>query len=222
MSLVSGGMTSSSLSTGAQAREIVITEIVEGGLANLGRQRLREAYQRLGVPIKFMKLPGKRALEFTNEGQTDAEMHRIKGLEGRYPNLIRIKTPYIETHNSIFVLKGRPGIDGWHNLKGLKMGFRRGLKAAEILAEAHHIIPVQTIGIAESLKMLSLGRVDAVFDNVTVAKEMMNLLKINNVIEVKNLTSQVDLYHYIHRKHGHLATQLNDVFLKMKQEGKFH
>jgi polar amino acid transport system substrate-binding protein len=49
-----------------------------------------EAFRRIGVTVKTVKLPAERGLINANQGIHDGEMLRVGGLEKIYPNLIMV------------------------------------------------------------------------------------------------------------------------------------
>ena len=56
---------------------------------------VRRAYQELGIQIKYKTYPAERALKLSNNGTADGELVRIKGIESKYPNLIRIPISHV-------------------------------------------------------------------------------------------------------------------------------
>jgi hypothetical protein len=70
----------------AYAGDTLIISAVKGDprITSIG-EVLRKAYERLGITIKILALPGKRALEYVNDGKTDGEMVRIEGISASLP-----------------------------------------------------------------------------------------------------------------------------------------
>ena len=55
-----------------------------------------EAFRRVGVKLRLVKLPAERGLINANAGTEDGDLTRIAGLEAHYPNLIRVPEKLIE------------------------------------------------------------------------------------------------------------------------------
>ncbi|WDE02693.1 hypothetical protein [Thalassomonas actiniarum] len=59
-------------------------------------------YQRLGIAVVFVELPGKRALVESSSGNLDAEAQRIYRIGELYPDLLRVPTSYMTWGVSAF------------------------------------------------------------------------------------------------------------------------
>ena len=51
---------------------------------------LKMAYQRLGIEIKIISYPSKRAVHESNAGSTDGVVSRAARIAQQYPNLIKV------------------------------------------------------------------------------------------------------------------------------------
>ena len=77
---------------------------------------LRVAYQQLGVSISFKTFPAERALVTSNKGRADGELVRIKGINKKYPNLIRVPVSHVSSEQTAFSKRVEIVIEGWHSL----------------------------------------------------------------------------------------------------------
>ena len=59
------------------------------------------------------------------------ELVRIKGIDKKYTNLIRIPVSHVQAEQMAFGKSGGIKINGWESLKPYKIVFHRGYKVAE-------------------------------------------------------------------------------------------
>jgi hypothetical protein len=90
----------------ASAQQLLIfTQIVDTPDQAIGAVIVKAAYEKLGIPVKFAILPGKRALAESSEGRADGEVHRIFEIGDVYPTLLRVPTPINYIEPSVFSKK---------------------------------------------------------------------------------------------------------------------
>ena len=77
---------------------------------------IRQAYAALGIAISYKTFPAERALQMSNRGLSDGELVRIEGIEGKYPNLIRIPVSHVTAEQMAFATDASLKIDGWQSL----------------------------------------------------------------------------------------------------------
>ena len=159
-----GGMLLSFFSAISTAEEFVITQIVENKIANAASSILVEAYDRLGYDVRFVQVPGERALIWSNEGRyADAEMFRIDGLEKNYPNLIKVPISYLSMNMVAFTKTADPNLSGYDNLKDYHVAYRIGLKVVE--ENASKFSRVSKFADADkAFEMMDKGRIDVVIE----------------------------------------------------------
>ncbi|MFP6869955.1 MAG: hypothetical protein VCE91_11520 [Nitrospinota bacterium] len=92
---------------------------------------IREAYEKLGIQLIYKTYPAERALRTSNQGRADVELVRIKGIDKKYTNLIRIPVSHVQAEQMAFGKSGGIKINGWESLKPYKIVFHRGYKVAE-------------------------------------------------------------------------------------------
>lgn len=128
---------------------------------NVASKILDAIYQRLDVPVRFVELPGQRALELSSTGAMYGEVIRIFELETMYPSLVRVPTPYYFPETVVFSKKYDFEVSRWTSLLDYRVGIARGMKYYEIQLEgAEHLEKVNDVDIL--MQMLDLNRVDIV------------------------------------------------------------
>ena len=200
------------------AKPYVITQVVEGGIDKSGRVILEEAYKRIGEEVTFHFLPGERALEMSNNGETDGEMFRVDNMQEKYLNLVKVPTSYIQVENVAFTKTVDIHVSGYDSLKPYRIGFRIGLKAAEAgtagFAQVYRVKTMQ-----QAFAMLNLGRVDVVIDGRMVGSSQVEKLGLEGVRILDDSVDRVPLYHYLHKKNQALVPKLDAAFQSMLKDG---
>ncbi len=207
-----------SIGNSVHAKPYVITQVVEGGIDKVGRVILEEAYKRIGEKVTFNFLPGERALEMSNNGETDGEMFRVDNMQEKYPNLVKIPTSYIQVENVVFTKALNIPVTSYESLKPYRVGFRIGLKAAEAgtagFAQVYRVKTMQ-----QAFLMLDLGRVDVVIDGRLVGLSQVEKLGLQGVRILDDPVNRVPLYHYLHKKNQSLVPRLDAAFQSMLKDG---
>ena len=204
-------------SASSHANDDIILSSLEGPVSEISERILTEAYNRIGFNLYIKRLPAERALIFSNEGQTDGETNRIKGINKKYTNLIMISAPVNYFEAMVFAKDLIPTIDGWDSLRPYKIGIRRGSKYAEKGTKGLNVDEVATY--KQAFKMLSIGRID-----VCVASRLSGLLVLKelNLTGIKMIEPPLEktyLFHYLHNKNKYLVPKINNVLVKFQEEG---
>lgn len=120
-----------------------------------------EAFRRVGVELRLVKLPPERGLINANAGIEDGDLTRIAGLEKHYPNLIRVPEKLVDWEFMAFSKNASISPD-WPVLRQHSVGHIKGWKIYEQnLATAGQ---VTTADDAEQLfRLLDLERIESTF-----------------------------------------------------------
>ena len=181
------------------------------------RQILKEAYARIGIKIKFETLPAERSLDLANKGVTDGELARIPGLQNQYPNLIQVPVSIAPNRVFAYSKKHNFPVTGWQSLKPYKIDIIFGSKFLEQRSKGYQATKVKSD--YQGLQKLSAGRSDF-YVGLFGIKCSINK---HNFTDIKMLTPALDdmsMYHYMHKRHKHIADKLTVVLKQMKQNGE--
>ena len=185
----------------------------------VGAEILKVAYSKIGISIKMVEMPGKRALRESSEGRVDGEVHRIIEIADSYPTLIRVPTPINYIEPSAFSKKYNFKITGCTALKNYRIGIVRGIKHAELCTKGMKNIQVFTYS-TKMMELLDANRFDiaitAKFNGLFLSKKL-------NMKSIHPLTpplSRLMVYHYLHKKHKKIASKLDKVLIEMKESGE--
>ena len=203
--------------SGVEGKTYVITTVAQGGLFEIGQQFLEEAYKRIGEEVRFTHLPAERSLISSNAGLVDGEMFRVDNIHEQYTNLLKVPTSFIVAENVAFSKKLTIRIDGYISLKPYRIGFRRGLKIAEMSTkEFPRVYPVDETKIA--FLMLNAGRVDVVIEERLTGLDYVKRLNLKGINVLEEPVDRLPLFHYVHKKNRDLVPKLDAVFQAMIHE----
>lgn len=124
---------------------------------------LQSALKHESIDVNYERYPSTRSLKRANEGFVNGELCRIQGVEKKWKNLVMISPPIAAFYGAIFTNKKiKNNIENWKDLKGKKVGIRRGHIYSTIGTagfNTKNIVKVSTT--KQLLGMLELGRIDA-------------------------------------------------------------
>jgi len=199
--------------------ELLQLSKIEGSvLTKISEQVLIEAYQKLDIKIEFVSFPAKRGLMISNEGSVDGEVHRIKKVDYKYPNLIRVPTAINLAEVVVFTVDNPFKIEGWHSLKPYKIGIMRGIVVAEQGTKEMDVEAFNSYD--QVLMMLNFKRIDVGVLTRVGGLYYLRSLKFKDIKMLEPPILQHGLYHYLHVKHEALVPKINGVLTKMQGSGR--
>ena len=198
---------------------LIFTQIVDTPDQAIGAVIVKAAYEKLGIPVKFAILPGKRALAESSEGRLDGEVHRIFEVGDEYPTLLRVPTPINYIEPSVFSKKHGFEVTDCAALQDYQIGIVRGVKHAQLCTHG-----MQNVFVGDDLtgvmRMLDAGRIDllitARINGLLLAKE----LRLDAIKPLSPPLSRFWVYHYLHERHKELAPTIDAVFKAMQESGE--
>lgn len=197
-------------------------EIVHGDESNpivkVAQLIMTDVYGRLGYDVRFIPRPLKRAVEEANDGDYDAEVARVGGLEERYPNLIRVPVPIYAIRGVVFSKRADFSVVGWESLKPYKVGVLRGVQFAD--KGTRGLDRSCANSLLALFRMLDTGRVDVVVEarlNGLITLRRLKLQDAIRILEPPLMT--LELFHYVHRKNERLIPDMTALLERMKLDG---
>jgi ABC-type amino acid transport substrate-binding protein len=195
------------------------SQIVDTPDQVIGAVIVKAAYEKLGIPVKFEILPGKRALAESSEGRADGEVHRIVEIGDEYPTLLRAPTPINYIEPSVFSKKHEFGVTDCAALQGYQIGIVRGVKHSQLCTQGMENV-IAGDNLTGVMRMLNAGRVDllitARINGLLMAKE----LKLDAIKPLSPPLSRFWVYHYLHKSHKDLVPKIDNVFKAMQESGE--
>ena len=195
------------------------TQIVDTPDQVIGAVIVKAAYEKLDIPVKFVILPGKRALAESSEGRADGEVHRIIEIGDEYPTLLRVPTPINYIEPSVFSKKHEFEVTNCAALQGYKIGIVRGVKHSQLCTQGLENVLVGD-DLTGVMRMLNAGRIDllitARINGLMMAKE----LKLDTIKPLSPPLSRFWVYHYLHERHKRLVPTVDAIFKAMQKSGE--
>ncbi len=189
--------------------------------SGIGDRVLTEAFRRLGMKLKIVRLPSERALQNANEGIDDGNFARVSGLTALYPNLIQVPEP-ITRFEFVAVLKILNfRAEGWHSLRPYNVGIITGWKILE-----KNITGTKSLTKVKNrhqlFNMMMAERVDLIVYDRYQALVLLEELHIAEKVKILEPPMAIrDMYPYLHKKHKNLAPRLADAIRRMKSDGTY-
>ena len=179
-----------------------------------------EAFRRIGVKIKSVKLPAERGLLNANQGIEDGEMLRVSGLDKIYHNLIMVPEKIMDGY---FVGFSKKNIDlsaGWSALAPYSVVFINGWKILEKnVPPKTNVVKVRSAALL--FPMLELDRADIVLYEEWGGLYLLANYKHTKIIELKPPLASRELFMYLNKKHQDLVPKVADALKQMKADGTY-
>lgn len=176
-----------------------------------------EAFRRVGLELRLVKLPAERALLLANSGSGDGDLLRPNGLEKPYPNLVRVPEKLFDLEFAAFSKDASiPGrIDA---IRGRAVGIIRGWKTYELaLAGAERAITVDNVD--QLFRLLQLDRIEVA---IYARRAGLAHLKNHGIKDVRVLEpslEELEMFIYLHRRHTEQVPKLAAALRALKREG---
>lgn len=206
------------LALNISAKEITLATLDSMYGAKNCSQVLIEAYQRLSIKTHINIYPAKRSLTISNSGEADGEVVRIKGVEKKFKNLIRVKSSHCSMESQVYVKNVHFKLEGWKSLKPYKIGIVLGHLYAVNGTLGMDVTKVKT---NESLlRMLDRGRIDVAITQTADALSVISKLKLQGIEGLEPMIAVWPLYHYLHKKNISLVPLIENSINEMQKEGR--
>ncbi len=199
--------------------KLVFTTAIGNNFNYIGQYVLQEAYKKLGIQVEILRVPSKRSLAMSSTGQSDGEVHRIKNLSTKFPDLIQISIPI--NHLDLVVYSRNPStpIKKPEDLRPYMVGFYRGAKIFEKMTNGFENIKMTTHP-DQALKMLAQNRLDLVLGDSVSAPAIVKKNNIKGVYMLSPPIKQIRLYHYINKRHAPLVPKITSILKEMEKSGR--
>lgn len=176
-----------------------------------------EAFRRVGVELRLVQLPAERALLLANDGLVDGDLTRIAGLEGQYPNLVRVPEKLIDWDFTAFSkdtsIPGNVEAIRHHSvglIKGWKI-YERDMAGAE---------RVTTVDDAQQLfRLLERDRIEVALYTRWMGQALIQKQGLKNIHPLEPPLVRRGMYIYLNKRHAQLAPKLAEVLRELKREG---
>lgn len=177
---------------------------------------LKEAYRRIGIPVREELMPHDRALRSADSGDVDGDVMRIAGIETLYPNLVRVPESVISFEAVAFTTGLAFKVDGWESLRPYTLCVSRGQKMVEQGTQGMDKIALTSV--EQMIESLRRGRCQVAI----VSREIwlnVDELKAGPMRALEPPIISVPLYHYVNKRHQALVPRLAETLRQMRRDG---
>jgi polar amino acid transport system substrate-binding protein len=192
----------------------------ESPLLTYSKNIITEMYKRIDIPIKFKSAHATRSLVLANVGKADGELLRVKGLDKKFKNLMRIEFPIVKMTMKAITLNSKKKIVEIKELHKYPLAFHRGFQLLEKIFKNHKNLHRLTNS-RQVYKMVNSKRIDYGVIIDELSGHLTNNKAFKNIKKININFPTVMLYHYINRKHIHLAPKLLKALNEMKEKKVF-
>ena len=179
-----------------------------------------EAFRRLGIPARLVRLSAERALHNADQGVDDGTYARIAGLSDKYPNLVKVPEPVSEFLFTAFTRNPKLVVKGWEGLKPHHVGLVIGWKIVEAntggVRERTSVKDEQTL-----FAMLGSGRLEVAVLERYAGRAVARSLGLADVRALEPPLERRDMFLYLHKRHADLVPRLAETLRQMKRDGTF-
>ena len=221
--LVAAVVCSAQLSTPTLAETLVLNNPTAPPLTNDDKTGfidivVGEAFRRVGLELKLIKLPPERALKNANDGIDDGDLLRIAGLEKLYPNLIRVPEKIFDVNFVAFANKPEVEIDRWLSLKPYIVGLIKGWKIFE------KNIPAGTDMVyahdpEQLFTLLEKGRIDIALYTRLMGLDIVKRRQLTGVTILSPPLAIRETFLYLHKSRKDFVPLIADALAALKREG---
>src|SRR5690554_202978 len=180
---------------------------------------LEVAYQRLGLEMKTLVAPSRRALMMADNGKLDGDLFRIDSVAAEYPNLTQVDYPLLE--GGLFAVVRDPAAQTMPepDEKPLQVAVRRDVIIAEQTAETLGMEPLHTESYEQMRQLLERGRVELALVSDIEGLSPLTSDRWSQFTVLPEPVIRFKLYHYVNCRHGNLAWELARVLEELEHEG---
>jgi len=182
-------------------------------------QIVKTLFQRIGVKAVTVTLPSERSLINANTGIDDGNIARIKGIEKKYANLVRVPEKIIDFDFVVFSKNVDFEVKSWDSLKPYNVAFINGWKAFEKKVKQYKSL-VRAKGTDQLFGLLNSDRTDVVLYDRWSGLWWLKQHP-GNIRYLQPPIASFKLYLYLHKKHKKLVPELARALQTMKQDGTY-
>ena len=186
----------------------------------IGDRVVTEAFKRIGIKVRILKVPSERALINANNGIEDGNFARIEGIEAQYPNLIMVSEEITRFEFVVFSKKDNLKPAGWRWLKPYNVGIVTGWKILENnIRQTKYLITVKD-------EKILFGLLKADKADIVIYDKMQGLTYLKDIDETGIKYSEPPLavrnmYIYLNKRHKALIPKLTEAIRDIKRDGTY-
>lgn len=181
---------------------------------------IREVFQRLGIEAEVIVYEASaRALASANSGIDDGATLRVKGIDKKFTNLVRVPEKLMDNDFVAYSVKDYSEIDSWESLAPFDIAYILGWQVFQNNLNDHKAT-IRVKDADQMMNLLALNRVDFIlyerWQGLWRAKMRNMKIKVYDPP-----LAQKEMFMYLHRKHADLVERTAEVLREMKKDGTY-
>jgi len=191
----------------------------------LAKKIFHHIFEELDYELKVEVLPSIRLAKQTETGAIDGELIRMSGYGGTRPHLTRVDEPIFEFTVALYSNDAQLKVASWRDLKGLNVGYRRGVKVVEneLIKILNKNDLFQFTDVPYALKKLSLKRIDTYIGVESLTDEYLIRQPeevVSNIFKVSKLKEE-SAHLFLGTSISYLAPEISKALKKLKLSGRY-
>ena len=179
---------------------------------------VREMFRRVGINAKVIVYQNSsKSLSNADMGIDDGVALRIKGLEKKYPNLVRVPEKIMDNDFVAYSIKKAIITDSWDSLRNAKIAHINGWQIFQNNLAGHPSIAM-TKNAQQMFDLLSAGKVDFMlyerWQGLWRAQQMGVSIQVSEPPLAKR-----EMFMYLHKKHLNVVEKVSTALSEMKKDG---
>jgi polar amino acid transport system substrate-binding protein len=176
-----------------------------------------EAFRRVGVDLRLVKLPAERGLINANAGVLDGDLTRIAGLEKQYTNLLRVPEKLVDWEFTAFS-KDASIPSTWTAMRRYSVGHIKGWKIYEQnLTGAERVATADDP--AQLFRLLELDRIEVALYMRWMGLALIQQQGLSGVHALAPPLATREMFIYLNKRHADLVPSLAGALRAMKRDG---
>jgi polar amino acid transport system substrate-binding protein len=176
-----------------------------------------EAFRRVGVELRLVKLPAERGLINANDGVLDGDLTRIAGLDTQYSNLLRVPEKLVDWEFTAFS-KDASIPSTWTAMRTHSVGHIKGWKIYEQnLSGAERVVTADDP--SQLFRLLELDRIEVALYMRWMGLALIRQQGLKDVHALQPPLATRAMFIYLNKRHAELVPRLADALRAMKRDG---
>lgn len=197
--------------------DITVAIVVDNPLNDIGIMLIRELYAQAGLTTQFVNLSAARSERLQHDGDIDAELVRVEGLDKIPVDMLKVPEPILEVVISAYTINPELTDAKPTTLINQRLGARHGL---DISKRYPGMQLTEVYRLKQLAYMLKHKRLDAIILSKTTSYFMIHKYGIKELRQLTPPLARFNVYHYVHKKHKSLLPTLTQALQSVKKKGR--
>lgn len=181
---------------------------------------IKEVFQRIGIEAEIIVYQASaRALSNADEGVDDGATLRVKGIEKKFPNLIRVPEKLMDNDFVAYSLHDYLDVSNWASMASYDIAYILGWQIFQNNLPDHKST-VRTKDAKQLMALLAHDRVDLVLYERWQGLWRANKLDMKIKVYEPPL-AQREMFMYLNKKHADLVEKVATSLAEIKKDGTY-